>query len=93
MEQQNIYSEEMLNLWEKQIQYYRTHLDVFIEQAAAPIRLTRDQKIMVRATGNNEDIKEVCSRGFGKSWLAALCAWGISVLYPGSKVVCVSSTA
>lgn len=93
MAQQNTYSEEMLSLMEQQVQYMRTHLDVFIETAAAPIKLTRDQKIMVRATGNNEDIKEACSRGFGKSFIAALCAWGLGVLYPGSKVVCVSSTA
>ena len=87
------YSEVMLSLMEQQVQYFRTHFDVFIEKAAAPTKLTRDQKIMVRATGNNEDTKEVCSRGFGKSFLAALCAWAFAVLYPGSRIICVSITA
>ena len=86
-------SEEFLELAELQLQYFRTHLDVFIETAFAPIKLTRDQKIQARAAGNCSSIYEVCSRGWGKTWLAALIAFSIADLYPGSKVVCVSSTA
>lgn len=89
----DMFSEEFLNKAELQLQYYRTHLDVFIETAFAPIKLTRDQKIQARAAGNCTTIYEVCSRGWGKSWLAALIAAAIAVLYPGSKIICVSSTA
>lgn len=39
------------------------------------------------------DAKVVCSRGFGKTWLIALIVWAICVLYPGTKVLIVSSTA
>lgn len=39
------------------------------------------------------DGKVVCSRGFGKTWLIALIVWAICALYPGTKVLIVSSTA
>ena len=48
---------------------------------------------MMRAIGNCEDVKFVCSRGFGKTWVAALAALGIGCLYPGSTILVVSSTA
>jgi len=81
------------DLMEEQIIFYRTHLDVFIEDAFAPIKLTRDQHVIARQIGNCVDVKATCSRGFGKTWLAALCGFAICVLYPGTSVVVVSATA
>lgn len=78
---------------EEQIIFYRTHLDVFIEDAFAPIKLTRDQHVIMREFGNCIDSKDTCSRGFGKTWLAVLGAAGICVLYPGTNVLVVSATA
>ena len=78
---------------EEQIIFYRTHLDIFIEDAFAPIKLTRDQHVIARQIGNCVDIKATCSRGFGKTWLAALCGFALCVLYPGTPVVVVSATA
>ena len=81
------------DLLEEQIIFYRTHLDIFIEDAFAPIKLTRDQHVIARQIGNCVDIKATCSRGFGKTWLAALCGFALCVLYPGTPVVVVSATA
>lgn len=78
---------------EEQIIFYRTHLDIFIEDAFAPIKLTRDQHVIARQIGNCVDIKATCSRGFGKTWLAALCGFALGVLYPGTPVVVISATA
>ena len=78
---------------EEQIIFYRTHLDIFIEDAFEPIKLTRAQHVIARQIGNCVDIKATCSRGFGKTWLAGLCGFAIAVLYPGTPVVVVSATA
>lgn len=78
---------------EEQIIFYRTHLDIFIEDAFSPIKLTRDQHVIARQIGNCVDIKATCSRGIGKTWLAALCGFGLAVLYPGTPVVVISATA
>ena len=78
---------------EKQVMFWRDHLDVAIEQLFPPIRLTRDQHVIARQIGNCVDIKATCSRGFGKTWLAAVCGFTICVLYPGTPVVIVSATA
>ena len=64
-----------LDVWEKQIQFYREHLDIYIEDAFAPIKLKDCQHIMARAIGNNVESDIVCSRGLGKTWVAALCGF------------------
>lgn len=81
------------DLLEEQIQFYRSHLDIFVEEAFAPLRLTRDQHVIMRQLGNCIDSKDTCSRGFGKTWLAALGGFAIGVLYPGSTIGIVSATA
>ena len=78
---------------EEQIIFYRTHLDIFVEDAWRPIKLTRDQHVMMREFGNCIDCKDTCSRGFGKTWLAILGAFSIGVLYPGTTILVVSATA
>lgn len=81
------------DLMEKQVMFYRSHLDIFIEDCFAPIKLTRDQHVIMRQFGNCIDSKDTCSRGFGKTWLAALGGFAIAVLYPGTTVGIVSATA
>lgn len=78
---------------EEQLMFYRSHLDIFIEDAFPPIKLTRDQHVMMREIGNCVDSKDTCSRGFGKTWLASLAGFGICSLYPGTTVLIVSATA
>ena len=78
--------------WAKQIWYWRTHLDVFIEQYFN-VRLKTVQKIEARAFGNCQTLYFVQSRGFGKTWLTALCCLAMGVLYPGSLIAVVSVTA
>lgn len=82
-----------LDVLEEQLIYYRTHLDVFIEDAFPPIRLSRDQHVIARAFGNCSDIKIVQSRGSGKTWLVALCCHAMCCLYPGTLVAVCSATA
>lgn len=82
-----------LDLAEEQVIFYRDHLDIFIEDAFPPIRLTRDQHIIARAFGRGDDIKIVQSRGSGKTWLTAVCCHAICCLYPGTIVAVCSGTA
>lgn len=51
---------------EEQIIFYRSHLDIFLEDAFAPIHLNRDQHVIARAFGNGDDLCVVESRGAGK---------------------------
>ena len=81
-----------LDVAEEQIIFYQSHLDIYIEDAFAPIKLTRDQHIIARAFGNCSDIKIVQSRGSGKTWLTALCCHALCTLYPGTIVIICSST-
>ena len=81
------------DLMEEQVMFYRSHLDVFVEDAFKPIKLTRDQHVMLRQMGNCIDSKDTCSRGFGKTWLASLGGFSLCCLYPGTTVLIVSATA
>ena len=78
---------------EEQLLFYRSHLDIFVEDAYPPIKLTRDQHVLLRQMGNCVDSKDTCSRGFGKTWLASLAGFAICDLYPGTTVLIVSATA
>lgn len=78
---------------EEQLMFYRSHLDIFVEDAFPPIKLTRTQHVMLRQMGNCIDSKDTCSRGYGKTWLASLAGFSIGVLYPGTTVLIVSATA
>ena len=74
--------EKDYDLWSKQINFYRDHLDIFIEEMFHPIKLKNKQKVIARAFGRSSDIKIVDSRGAGKSWLIALCCIAMAILYP-----------
>lgn len=43
--------------------------------------------------GNCETVYFVQSRGFGKTWLTAVCCLAMGVLYPGSLIAVISGTA
>lgn len=81
------------DVMEEQLMFYRSHLDIFVEDAYSPIKLTRDQHVMMRQIGNCIDSKDTCSRGFGKTWIAALGGFALCDLYPGTTVLIVSATA
>ena len=78
--------------WSKQIWYWRTHLDRFIEDYFK-IKLKPSQRVDARILGNFQSIDLVKNRGAGKTWLIAICAIAIGVLYPGSSIAVISSTA
>lgn len=86
-------SKENAELWEQQILFWRTHLDIFIEDCFPPIKLTRDQHVIARQIGNCVDCKIVQSRGSGKTWLTALCVHALCSLYPGTPIGVTSVTA
>lgn len=75
-----------------QIQYWRTHLDVFIVDILK-VDLKPIQRLLARMIGNSIDTDIVQNRGFGKTWLIAICAIAMAILYPGSKIGVVSKTA
>lgn len=78
--------------WQKQIWYWRTHLDRFIEDYLK-IKLKPSQRVDARIIGNFYSIDLVKNRGAGKTWLIAICAIALGILYPGSLIAVISSTA
>ena len=78
--------------WVKQIWYWRTHLDRFIEEYFQ-IKLKPSQRVDARIFGLYRNIDLVKNRGAGKTWLIAICCIALGVLYPGSLIAVVSSTA
>ena len=81
------------DLMEEQVLFYRDHLDIFLEEQFPPLRLTPTQKIIVREFGRCNDEKVVCSRGYGKTFVIGLAAFGLCCLWPGTRVVVCSATA
>lgn len=79
--------------WARQLEYFRTHLDVAVEVLFAPITLNFYERIVLREIGNNSEQQVYMSRGAGKSYTAALGAAALCVLYPGYKVLCFAPTA
>lgn len=78
--------------WAKQIWYWRTHLDRFIEDYLK-VKLKPFQRVDARIFGLYQNIDLVKSRGAGKTWLVAVCCIAIAILYPGSLIAVISSTA
>lgn len=78
--------------WAKQIWYWRTHLDRFIEDYFK-IKLKPSQRVDARIFGLYRNIDLVKNRGAGKTWLIAICCIALGVLYPGSLIAVISSTA
>lgn len=78
--------------WAKQIWFWRTHLDRFIEEYFK-IRLKPQQRVDARVFGLTQNADFVKNRGAGKTWLIAICCIAMGVLYPGSLIAVISSTA
>ena len=78
---------------EEQIIYYRTHMDMYIEDAYKPVKLTPVQHVIARGVGNATTSAIVAPRGYGKTWLIAFIAHSLGCLYPGTKVLVVAPTA
>lgn len=78
--------------WQKQIWYWRTHLDRFIEDYLK-VKLKPSQRVDARILGQFRSIDLVKNRGAGKTWLIAICTIAIGILYPGSLIAVISSTA
>lgn len=88
--------EQAMEAWANQIWFWRTHLDVFIENYFStekrPIKLHPFQKIIVRQAGNCDHIIDDESRGLGKTWKFALVLPALAVLYPDIRICCVSGS-
>ena len=87
---------EQITKWdviEEQIIYYRTHMDMFIESAFAPVKLTPLQHVIAREVGNATTSAVVAPRGYGKTYIIAFVAVSLGCLYPGTKVLVVAPTA
>ena len=78
--------------WAKQIWYWRTHLDRFIEEYFK-VKLKPQQRVDARIFGLYQNADFVKNRGAGKTWLISLCCLAMGVLYPGSLIAVISSTA
>lgn len=78
---------------EEQVIYYRTHMDMYIENAFAPVKLTPVQHVIARGVGNATTSAIVAPRGYGKTWITAFIAVSLASLYPGTSILVVAPTA
>ena len=78
---------------EEQVMYYRTHMDMYIEDAFRPVRLTPVQHVIARGVGNATTSAIVAPRGYGKTWITAFIAVSLGSLYPGTSILVVAPTA
>lgn len=78
--------------WAKQIWFWRTHLDRFIEDYLK-IKLKPFQRVDARIFGLYRNINLVKNRGAGKTWEIAVFSFAMGILYPGSLIAVISSTA
>ena len=92
MPSDSIITTENAGLWWEQVEFWRTHLDVFIVDILG-IKLKDDQRVIARACGQRTDIKISGSRGIGKTWLVAAIAVALGILYPFTPIAVVSATA
>ena len=83
---------EHIDLCAWQIWYWRRHLDVFIQEYLH-IKLFDLQQVIARAIGNGDYIMLALLRGSGKTWLLAVCATALAILWPESPIISVSNTA
>lgn len=75
--------------WEKQIQFYRTHLDVFIEEVFG-VKLFDFQKVIARAISKTNNSVIIECRSLGKTWELALILLALGTLYSDCPIGVVS---
>jgi hypothetical protein len=73
------------------VTYYRRNIHRFIEHYFG-IKLYAYQVLWIYAMSRSDSFVSICSRASGKTWLLAVFACAIAVLYPDSEIVVVSST-
>ena len=78
-------------LWALQIQYYRLHLDVFLQDYLG-LSLADTQQFIARGIGGATESHIVQNRSYGKTWLMAAIAVALAILYPGRGIGVVSNT-
>ena len=71
--------------------YYRRNIHRFVEHYFG-IKLYPYQVLWIYAMSQSDSFVSICSRAAGKTWLLAVFACAIAVLYPDSEIVVVSST-
>lgn len=82
--------------WEKQIWYWRSHIDVFVQEYFSteekPISLFPFQQVIARACSSCSIVDDVESRSLGKTFKMALILLAFAVLYADNKILVVSKT-
>lgn len=78
-------------LWAVQLQYYRSHLDVFLQEYIG-LNLADTQQYVARGVSTATESHVIQNRSYGKTWLMAAIAVALALLYPGAGIGVVSST-
>lgn len=73
------------------ITFYRRNIHRFVEHYFG-INLYPYQKLWIYSLSKYSSHVSICSRAVGKTWILAVFACAIAVLYPNSEIVVVSST-
>ncbi|MBZ9622859.1 terminase family protein [Clostridium sp. FP2] len=82
--------------WEKQILFWRSHLDIFIHDyfpyEERKLELFDYQQIIARNCGNSTNVKDIEARSLGKTWKMGLILPSIAILYSETPILVVSKT-
>lgn len=78
-------------LWVLQLQYYRSHLDVFLQEYMG-LHLADTQQYIARGISTATESHVIQNRSYGKTWLMAAIGVALAILYPGTGIGVVSST-
>lgn len=81
-----------LDKLERQIIYWKDHLDIAIEDLCPGVKLSKQQRVIARMCGRCSVVKNIESRGSGKTWLTAYIAHVLAVLNPYTSIAVVSAT-
>lgn len=79
--------------WTKVLSFYRYYVDRFCVECLDMTHLYPFQRLMLRAMATHNNSMLICCRGLTKSYITAIFAVAMAILYPGINIGIVSGTA
>ncbi len=79
--------------WTRVLSFYRYYVDRFCVECLGMTHLYPFQRLMLRAMATHNNSMLICCRGLTKSYITAIFAVAMAILYPGINIGIVSGTA
>lgn len=80
-----------IEAYEEWIAYWRANIHRFVEDYLG-IKLRRFQEVLIYSMDNADKTIIIATRGMGKSFITAVYAVAVAILYPNSKIVVITKT-